>query len=219
MLDLRGSCLDARLVELSADVELFVHADDAVVERAVAALESIAPLERCADGEYLRAQVRPPEDPQVAAAVESTRGELVRARKRIDAGKAATVTDEVTRLRTRARELEYAPLLAEALLARGRARAEHEQYAAAEPDLDRAFVLGTELGYDDVSAESGPERARAGDRDALVFDDVGFGPAVEGLRASLLRVSRPIELTICSNSESCELVGGVSVSTCPTPPE
>ena len=51
-----------------------------------------------------------------------------------------------------------------------------------EVELGAALIEGYDAFGDDVSAESGPDRAQAGDRDALVFDDVGFGPLMVMVR-------------------------------------
>ncbi|MCB9714694.1 MAG: tetratricopeptide repeat protein [Myxococcales bacterium] len=151
VMDLRMECLRELRLELREAVDLLAEATPSRVERATAVVAGLREPSRCADLEALRAALPPPDDARVAAEVARQRERLTRELAYFRAGELATGLEEASRVVDEAEALGYAPLLAEALLARGRARAEHEQYAAAEPDLDRAFVLGTELGYDDVS--------------------------------------------------------------------
>ncbi len=87
VLDLRMECLDHRLMGLDATIEVLLDADTAVVERAVDMVSGLPGLSRCADIESLRAAVPPPEDPQLALAVEESRRALVRADARLEVGR------------------------------------------------------------------------------------------------------------------------------------
>jgi hypothetical protein len=56
VLDLRGSCLDAKLAQLATFTNLLAQADSKLVERAPQALGELAPLEDCADVQALEGE-------------------------------------------------------------------------------------------------------------------------------------------------------------------
>ncbi len=116
VLDLRMACLREGLEDLEALVKMFRGPTAAVVENAIGAANALGTLERCEDIELLRAVVRPPADPEARQEVERLRSRLATVRAfgrvgRINEGLAA-----VGPLERAARELAYAPLLADVLL-------------------------------------------------------------------------------------------------------
>jgi eukaryotic-like serine/threonine-protein kinase len=116
-----GLCLARRRAELSALVDVFAHADAAVVERATQAVGKLGSLDVCLDRDAPE-RFAVPHDPALAAEVEALRERLDRVRARsattdrpkIVAALAAEVVED-------ARALDYAPVIAEALTASGHA--------------------------------------------------------------------------------------------------
>jgi len=153
-MDLRMACLRERRVALREAVQVLAHADPKRVENAVELVSKLPDLAACDDVEALRAELPPPEDPDVAAQVGSLRERLAEARALDDAGaydEAATVVDAVV---TEAEALAYPPLVAEALLARSLARSREASYAEAEQDAEQAYLVAAEARHDRVEAQA-----------------------------------------------------------------
>jgi hypothetical protein len=87
VLSLRTRCLERRLDEVAKLTDLFARADAKVVERAVAAAQSVRSVEACADVETLALMVEPPADPKKREAVEAVRRKIAEARALSDLGK------------------------------------------------------------------------------------------------------------------------------------
>jgi len=119
-LDLRMRCLERRRAALGTLVAVLTsEASPETLSEAVTAASALPGFDRCADLEALRAVYPPPEDPELRdqiAALE-TRADEVEALERI--GKYDQGLERSDGLLSRARELDYPPLLARALLARG----------------------------------------------------------------------------------------------------
>jgi tetratricopeptide (TPR) repeat protein/tRNA A-37 threonylcarbamoyl transferase component Bud32 len=154
VMDLRMACLRERRLALQEAVNVLGQADATRVQHAVALVTGLPTLSRCDDVEALQAELPPPEDPEVAVAVEASRRQLVQASALYDAGAygaAEALADDVV---ARAEGLEYVPLLAEALLARGSFRGDLARFAEAEEDMLRAYRLAAEHRYDAVEAKA-----------------------------------------------------------------
>lgn len=143
LMDRRVACLDERLLLLGRLLEVIDESDaSAVIDEAPRIVGGLRPLARCADAAALLADVAPPEDPAVAAAVAAERVVLARAEgysqlsRFIEAARAASAVIE------RARALDYPPLLVDALIVHGEALRQgwdpavratlHEAYRVAE---------------------------------------------------------------------------------------
>ena len=151
LMDLRMQCLDHRLEELKAQVDLFVTADARVVENAIQAAQSLTRLDGCADAAALRAPVRPPSDPAMRARVEKLRKNLARAKAYSASGK---ITDGLAIAEPaviEARAIGYRPAEAEALLSVARLYDSAGKYEDAERSL-RDAAMAAEAGRDDLSA-------------------------------------------------------------------
>jgi tetratricopeptide (TPR) repeat protein len=151
--DLRMACLRSHRVALRESVGVLARADETTVERAVALVASLPELARCDDTDALQAELPPPHA-QEREQVEDLRQLLVRAHSLTEAGnydESAVIIEQVTE---RAQALGYAPLVAEALLRRGRARERQGRYSDAERDLEQAYLLATEHGHDPVRADA-----------------------------------------------------------------
>ncbi len=166
LLDLRMACLDRRLDHLRATVEVLVDSDRSIVARAAQMAAKLPDLEQCSDADALEAEIRPPDDPEVAKEVQRLEGELARALALQQAGRydeglqlAKTVTE-------RAAQLDYEPLRVRAWQRLGELQSDSGDYEAAAETLELAvesalalqmanegagasailiFVLGTQL--------------------------------------------------------------------------
>jgi tetratricopeptide (TPR) repeat protein/predicted Ser/Thr protein kinase len=151
LLDLRMGCLQRRIRELDELVGVFAEADAKVVEKAVQAVGNLRPLDRCADLEALTSAVEPPEDEATRDRVAGLRARIARAEALEGAGKfknALTVAEQVEK---GAREVDYAPLHAEALFVFGRLQGLTGKYSAAEQSLSDAVWAARASGHDEYS--------------------------------------------------------------------
>jgi tetratricopeptide (TPR) repeat protein len=151
LLDLRMACLQRRLGELDELVGVFAEADAKVVEKAVQAVGNLRPLGRCADLEALTSAVEPPEDQATRDRVDGIRARIARVEALESAGKfkdALTVAQEVEK---EAKEVDYAPLHAEALFAFGRVQGLTGEYVDAERSLSDAVWAARASGHDEYS--------------------------------------------------------------------
>ncbi|WP_148712897.1 serine/threonine-protein kinase [Corallococcus sp. AB030] len=150
VLDLRTHCLERRRRELTALTEVLFSADRVGVASAPEAAQALSPLSRCADVEALSQPVPPPERPEVAARVKAAYAKLDDARARLGADRWQDAVDRVAPIVKEAETLGYKPLLGEALLIEGEARA-FLRDESAEPALRRA-MLASLSGRDDLRA-------------------------------------------------------------------
>ncbi|MHA7629460.1 protein kinase domain-containing protein [Corallococcus sp. M7] len=150
VLDLRNNCLERRRRELTSLTEVLFSADRVGVASAPEAAQALSPLSRCADVEALSQPVPPPERPEVAARVKAAYAKLDDARARLGADRWQDAVDRVAPIVKEAEALGYKPLLGEALLIEGEARAFLREEAAG-PALRRA-MLASLAGRDDLRA-------------------------------------------------------------------
>ncbi|HWM87260.1 MAG TPA: serine/threonine-protein kinase [Kofleriaceae bacterium] len=141
MLDLRTQCLERRLADLRALTDLFRSADAGTIKAAAAAVESLDPLELCANQAALRAVVPPP-DADVRARAEVVRTRLASVRALATTGKYRPALEQVAPLVAEALEIGYRPIEAEALQALGRIQRMNDRPAEAEETLYRAIAAG-----------------------------------------------------------------------------
>jgi tetratricopeptide (TPR) repeat protein len=154
LLDLRVECLDRHLRQVAALTRVFSDADPMVVERAVEAAESLPSLAECANAAALKAAVRPPKNPQTAAAVDAlhTQIEQVKALERAGRYKQALAPAEAAV--ARARTTEYLPVEAEALHALGRVHGGLGEGAKAEEALREAAEAAEVSGHHEIGARA-----------------------------------------------------------------
>jgi eukaryotic-like serine/threonine-protein kinase len=119
LLDRRMFCLDQRLGEVRALVDLFAWADADVVLQVDNAVSGLGKVELCADAETLAARVPPPRDPAGRSRVAAARARLAAAKARADAGKYAAALEGARVAVAEARQAGYRPLEAEALVLLG----------------------------------------------------------------------------------------------------
>ncbi|RKH54517.1 serine/threonine-protein kinase [Corallococcus llansteffanensis] len=150
VMDLRMSCLERRRRELGALTDVLLTADRDGVASAPETAQALSPLSRCADVEALSQPVPPPERPEVAARVKAAYARLDEARARLNADRWQEAVDRAGPVVTEAEALGYKPLLGEALLVEGEARA-FLRDEAATTTLRRA-MLASLAGRDDLHA-------------------------------------------------------------------
>jgi tetratricopeptide (TPR) repeat protein len=211
-LDLRMRCLERRRRELGALADVLLTADTAGVLRAPEAAQALPPLASCADVEALAQPVPPPDRPDVAPRVDAAFEQLAEARARRSAGRWKEAAERAATVASEAEALGYKPLLGEALLIEGMARADLREEKAATQSLRRA-TLASLAGRDDKHAIEAlvhlvnvegeiaerPEQAElwASQAQALL-ERVGGDPLLESLLlrfrgASLMRQGRLTE--------------------------
>ncbi len=138
-MDLRMGCLGQRRLRLRAMVDELAQADASSVEHAAQAVASLPGLSRCSDLEALRAEVPPPEDPDVAQQVEALTEQLAVAESKRETGKYAEGLTMAEAVVAEAEALGYAPLLVRAQLRQGTLQADSGDYEAAVNTLQQAY--------------------------------------------------------------------------------
>jgi tetratricopeptide (TPR) repeat protein len=151
LLDLRMACLDQQLHRFAALVDVLADADDTVIEKAIEAVEALPTLEVCADRSWLTAAVRPPEDPELAAAVEQVREGIARAEALTDGGKPNDALPVAEQAEARARELAWQPLLAEAAATLGRVQQERGEFAKSRAAFEAGYFAARRGGHDEIT--------------------------------------------------------------------
>jgi tetratricopeptide (TPR) repeat protein/predicted Ser/Thr protein kinase len=153
-LDLRMACLDKRLAEVGALVDVMKDADKDQLAKAGEAVDNLPQLAECADVQALRQIVKRPTDPGVAAKVTALDGDLARLSALYAVGdmtKTLALADHVI---ADARATNYAPSLAQALYWRGRAIADRDGGPEAIAMFDETFAAALGAGEDQMAADS-----------------------------------------------------------------
>ncbi len=122
--DRQSSCFERRLAALDGAASILAEADRDVALRAVTIVERLSAIETCMSNELVDSLYVPPSDPAAAARLEELRGELTRAETHEAAGVTARAVELASSVVNGARELNYRPLEAQALLVQGRAQLE-----------------------------------------------------------------------------------------------
>ena len=107
----------------------------------------------------LRAAIKPPEDPRTRERVEALRTQLASLRANYEAGRWKATLEQIDVVEGEAEATGYLPIVAEALIIKGRAETDAAQ-GAAEQTLVQAFWAADASKHDDI-------RARAAD--ALIY--------------------------------------------------
>ena len=154
VMGVRMECLRRRRVALREAVAVLADADNARVQRAVSLAAGLPRLSRCDDVEALRAELPPPEDPQIAAQVEAQQEMLQRAASLEAAGDYDAASQVTADVLVQAESLAYTPLLAQGLFRRGSLRDKAGDYTDSVADLEEALRLAGEHGDDAVTTMS-----------------------------------------------------------------
>jgi tetratricopeptide (TPR) repeat protein len=147
LLDLRLQCLDHKLLDTRALVDVLAHADGEVATRAVQAVASLPDFDDCSDARALRGMPRPLAGTE--ASVEHVALELASTRGLQRAGRYAEALKVANRAVDQARAIRYTPSEAEALATRAELERMVDEYAASKRDSIAA------LGAAEVSRADG----------------------------------------------------------------
>jgi tetratricopeptide (TPR) repeat protein len=148
VMSLRLQCLDERTRELGAFVKLLGAADEKMVSGAADSLSKLPAVAGCADVAALTALVPPPTR-EIAAAVDAVRADLAEVRAIDSLGHYAEADARATALVARAAPIGYAPLLAEAQFALGRALEDEGRNELADK-MYRTAIDTADEGKDDL---------------------------------------------------------------------
>ncbi len=150
ILDLRMSCLDDRLAELAATVDLFADADAAIVEKAVSSTSALSPLAGCADVSALRGQTPIPAsvDP---AEIDALRARIAQAWVFYRSGKYKDGLEAARAATASAGELGYRPLEADALRVYGALQMRTAGPKSAVQIIVDAHIAGLAGGNDEAA--------------------------------------------------------------------
>jgi tetratricopeptide (TPR) repeat protein len=144
-LDLRMSCLDRELARVDAITQVLVEVDAETLDELATVPEALPELERCDLGLEV-ADTPPP--PAIAEDVKAVQAGLARTDALKVAGRYAEGLELARRLADEAVALDHPPLVAEALLARGRMEQRTGDAASGETTLEAALVAAEAIGYD-----------------------------------------------------------------------
>ena len=156
LLDRRMACLDNRLYEVAALVEVLQRGG--VAEHAVAAAGDLGPITACADAEALLATTAPPVDPDQARAIDELRRRLASAEVLLSSTDSSAVRAPLEELVKEAEALGYWPLTAEVLLFKGRLEKSLGQPEAADESLGHALEAAQAGGHNRVAAAAFVDR-------------------------------------------------------------
>ncbi len=154
LFDLRTACLDTQRAALDVLVGAFERADADTVMNAAWAAASLPSPSVCRDLDVLTAKLPPPDDPASARAVQVERERIAAAAALRSAGEHEAATSMLEDVLTRAEQLAYAPLTAEAQLGLGAAMLELRDHERALEQLSLSVKTATRLGHDEVAAEA-----------------------------------------------------------------
>ncbi|MEZ4379897.1 MAG: serine/threonine-protein kinase [Nannocystaceae bacterium] len=131
-------CLERRQVAYRALLTTFADADADVLSHAIQAADDLPLLDRCADVEALTSTIPPPEEAAVAEEVARLREALASARVELLLRRHAAGLTLSSQVVSRAAELAYRPLEAEALAVHGNLQLLAGDYEDAEATLTKA---------------------------------------------------------------------------------
>ena len=154
LLDRSMLCLEQRRVRVSAIVDRLIETDDERIDRAMALVAGLPPLEPCTDRETLLSEVAPPRDAATSETVADLREQLARAASLRDAGDYDAARTSVEQAQSLAGALSYAPALAELQVERGRVLSAQGHYDEATPILEQGYWTAVESRHDRVAANA-----------------------------------------------------------------
>jgi eukaryotic-like serine/threonine-protein kinase len=147
LLDRRMACLDRRLAQVGALVDLFVHRTDGeLVDGALEVVADLEPLTTCADSTALLARAALPVDPVRRARVSELERQTDRADLERQAGRPAAAAEGARAVLDAERGLDDAPLAARAGRVLGRSLEDMGQPAQAREAMMRANRLAERAG-------------------------------------------------------------------------
>lgn len=153
-LDLRMQCLDRRLAELGAVVDVLKDARPDALRKAGEIADRLQPLEECADVQGLRQIAKAPSDPSVVARLAQLDGDLARTQALYTVGNVTEAIALADKVIAEAKTIGYAPPLARALYLRGRSIADRDGGEEAKVMFDQTFAAALGAGEDAMAADA-----------------------------------------------------------------
>jgi eukaryotic-like serine/threonine-protein kinase len=147
-------CLAERRRSLSVLVDELTQLHGQAVHEAVQATSRLPRIATCADRNYLRTRIPPPEEPRVAEQVEAVRATVARAEELQKLGKFEESLAILLPLRDTVAALGYAPVQVEVLVRLGDLLEANGAYEEAEDHLREAYFLARALAYHAVASEA-----------------------------------------------------------------
>ena len=154
LLDLRMSCLQEHLNEVSVVLGVLEESDPAVVQRAVTIVSELSGIDRCADVERLRATLPLPEDEQTRARVEELRNLMLQAQAWQSVRRVEDARELAEEVLGEARSLGYEPLRVEALVTLGVVLENAGNFGESEIRLRRALWDAVGIGHDHYASRA-----------------------------------------------------------------
>ena len=151
LLDLRTRCLDRRLAEVDALLEVLARADGETVDQALSAIEDLPSLRGCEPDRVSEVQQAMPDEPDRAARVEPLRRRLLGARASLDTGRFVEASERLGPLGDEIAALDFPPLTAEYEVEHGRLLARIDRWEDAAATLQRGFFGATALRDDELA--------------------------------------------------------------------
>lgn len=154
-MDLRMACLDRAHAELRHVVELLADPKGVVANRAVALIEALPRPEHCMDPTTAPdADMPVPDDPTLAAEVQSIRVALTEVKARQRAKAYDEAMSMLGPLLERARRSNFDPIVGAAIFRRGILHDALGEHEAARDDFSTAYSLATEHDYPLLAQQS-----------------------------------------------------------------
>ncbi len=147
LMDLRKNCLDRKLTQFAALIDLFAGAPDAeIVDKAVKIVMDLSTLSQCKDTESLLATIAPPEDPKIRARVKELRQQLDRADVLQKTGKYKPGLAQIIKITKESAELGYLPFHAEARFLQATVKEFLGEFHAAEQEFKETIWAAADAG-------------------------------------------------------------------------
>jgi serine/threonine protein kinase len=189
LMDLRMACLARRRAEIGELVTALLTPDADAVARSLEAARRLPALDECADTDALLARLPLPSAPEARAAVDALDAELVHVKSFTDVGRYREALPLAGAALERARELAYAPAIAEAHYWLGRLRGANDDEPGARAALAQA-VLYADAGRDDRLRLDAYLELIALD-DGLLASADAIALAIEHAEQLLVRIGSP----------------------------
>ncbi len=155
LMDLRIMCLDRRLAEFKALINVFARgADDKVLDQAVQAVAGLPHLEQCRDVKTLASRGLPPKDEATRKQVATIRDQLAMADALEMSGKYAEGLGMADKASTAAGKVDYLPLEAETMYELGKLQQRLSKYDEAQKSFNRAIWLADYSGLDEIRVKA-----------------------------------------------------------------
>ncbi len=154
LLDRRMICLDKRLAETQALVQVLGRADAKVVAKSVEAAHALVPVARCAELESLSQQLAPPRGEKQKTQVAKIRQKLVEANAFSATGQYEPALDLAKLALTLAEQSAYRPVRAEALFQVSELLQFAGKYPEAEQRASEAWLAAETIGDDELKIQA-----------------------------------------------------------------